>query len=100
MGIYGDSIEFAEGEVIMVRKAYFEHEFQRFRIDEKVGKVCRGRGIVLATGTRDVFPDIKGYAENWPCNLYGFYLSTHRCSINAGVAANKCFFCDGFECSH
>lgn len=100
MGKYGDSIEFAEGEVIMVRKAYFENGFQGSQIDEKGGKVCRGRNIVLATGTRDVFPDIKGYAENWPCNLYGFYLSTHRCSTNAGVAANQWYFCDGFECSH
>ncbi|KAF6220367.1 hypothetical protein HO133_003499 [Letharia lupina] len=66
MGKYGDSIEFAEGEVIMVRKAYFENGFQGSQIDEKGGKVCRGRNIVLATGTRDVFPDIKGYAENWP----------------------------------
>ncbi|OQV05693.1 hypothetical protein CLAIMM_10385 [Cladophialophora immunda] len=39
----------------------------------------QGRTVVLATGARDMLPDIEGYAENWPNNIY------------------HCLFCDGYE---
>lgn len=66
---YGDGIEFAEGEAINVRRAYFEDQYQGFEVEEKDGKVWRGKKMVLAMGARDVFPDIEGYAENWPDNM-------------------------------
>ena len=43
------------------------------------GETWHGRTVVLATGVRDVFPDLPGYAENWPQNIY------------------QCPFCDGHE---
>lgn len=67
---YGDGIEFTEGEAINVRRAYLEDQYQGFEMEEKGGKVWRGRKMVLAMGARDVFPDIEGYAENWPDNMY------------------------------
>ena len=69
---YGDGIEFAQGEAIKVRKACLEDAYQGFEIEEKGGEVWRGRKLVLAMGARDVFPDIEGYAENWPDNMYAF----------------------------
>ena len=43
------------------------------------GETWHGRTVVLATGVKDVFPDLPGYAENWPQNIY------------------QCPFCDGHE---
>ena len=88
---YGDGIEFAEGEAIKVRKADFEDKYQGFEVEEKGGKVWKGRKMVLAMGARDHFPDIEGYAENWPDNMYDFYLSTHCCGTNPGFAVTNAF---------
>ena len=67
---YGYGIHFAEGEAVEVRKASFEDGYQGFEIEARGGEVWRGRKMVLAMGARDVFPDIEGYAENWPNNMY------------------------------
>ena len=67
---YGQGIQFAQGEVIKVRKAVFEDHCQGFEVENKSGEVWRGRKMVLAMGARDAFPDIEGYAENWPDNMY------------------------------
>ena len=67
---YQGGIEFAQGQAIEVRNADFEDVHQGFEIEEKNGQVWRGRKIVLAMGARDVFPDIEGYADNWPDNMY------------------------------
>lgn len=52
---------------------------QGFQLTDSTGKTYEGRKIVLATGSRDIFPDIEGYAENWPHHIY------------------QCLACDGFE---
>ena len=39
---------------------------KEFVAQNEKGKEWRGRTIVLATGVRDIFPDLPGYAENWP----------------------------------
>ena len=46
------------------------------------GQTWQGRSLVLAAGVRDQFPDLQGYAENWPANIY------------------QCPFCDGHERSN
>ena len=69
---YGDGIQFAEGEVIKVCKTHFEDGYHGFEVEEKDGEVWTGRKMVLAMGAKDVFPDIDGYAENWPDNMYVF----------------------------
>ncbi|TKA56766.1 hypothetical protein B0A49_12794 [Cryomyces minteri] len=54
-----------------------------FEVEDSDGSAWKGRKIVLAMGSRDIFPsDIKGYAKNRGRNIY------------------QCLFCDGHERSH
>lgn len=53
--------------------------YDGFEVKDNSGKTYEGRKLILATGSRDVFPDIAGYAENWPSHIY------------------QCLACDGFE---
>ncbi|KAL2046710.1 hypothetical protein ABVK25_011624 [Lepraria finkii] len=78
---YGAGIQFADGEAVRVGKIKLEGA-QGFEVQLRAGKVFKGRKIVLAMGSKDVFPGIEGYAENWPDNIY------------------QCLFCDGRERSH
>lgn len=39
--------------------------YPTFTATDDGGKVWRGRKVILATGVRDVFPEIEGYAECW-----------------------------------
>ncbi|OAL50738.1 FAD/NAD(P)-binding domain-containing protein [Pyrenochaeta sp. DS3sAY3a] len=50
-----------------------------FEVRDEAGAAFQGRKIVLATGTRDLLPDIPGYADNWSSHIY------------------QCLACDGFE---
>lgn len=50
-----------------------------FVATDSSGHTWLGRTVVLATGIRDVFPELEGYAANWPHNIY------------------QCPFCDGHE---
>ncbi|KAH8703163.1 thioredoxin reductase glit [Talaromyces proteolyticus] len=43
------------------------------------GEIWQGRKLVLATGVRDVYPDIDGYEECWADGIF------------------HCLFCDGYE---
>ena len=36
-----------------------------FEATDKDGKLSIGRKVILATGVRDVYPDIKGYEDCW-----------------------------------
>lgn len=66
---YGDGIEFVDAEAVRLAKKELPNAFHGFEIEEKRGMVWVGRKLVLAMGSRDVFPDINGYAENWPQNM-------------------------------
>ena len=33
------------------------------------GEEWKGKTVALATGVKDLFPDLPGYAENWPDNM-------------------------------
>ena len=88
---YGSGIEFAEGEAINVQRVSFEDGYQGFSMEEKGGKVWRGRKMVLAMGARDVFPDIEGYAENWPDNMYVLHLLLCYRGTDADFAATNVF---------
>lgn len=46
------------------------------------GQEWQGRTLILAAGVRDHFPDLEGYKENWPNNIY------------------QCPICDGHERSN
>ncbi|KAF2256046.1 FAD/NAD(P)-binding domain-containing protein [Trematosphaeria pertusa] len=54
-------------------------KYDGFEVTDSAGQTYRGKKLILATGSRDVFPDIPGYAENWPRHIY------------------QCLACDGFE---
>ncbi|KAK2874948.1 hypothetical protein FQN49_001922 [Arthroderma sp. PD_2] len=50
-----------------------------FEATDASGKTWRGRKLVLATGVKDEFPEVSGYADCWPRSIY------------------HCLFCHGFE---
>ena len=57
-------------------------DFSGFNIEDGEGHKYSGRTVILAMGSQDIFPDISGYADNWPRNIY------------------QCPFCDGHERGH
>lgn len=59
-----------------------EHMYNGFVVEDTKGQRWSGRTLVLATGVKDIFPDLPGFAENWPSNIY------------------QCMFCDGHERHH
>jgi thioredoxin reductase len=61
------------------KKVVGEKKWNGFEVRDSEGKTYEGRKLILATGSRDVFPEIEGYAENWPQHIY------------------QCLACDGFE---
>lgn len=72
-GRYEGLVQVVERKVVGVEKGEGEFEVK----DEK-GGTWRGRMVVMAVGSRDVLPELEGYAENW------------------GSRIHQCLFCDGF----
>ena len=70
-----------EATITKIEKTTFG-ELSGFKAEDERGQEYSGRTVILATGSQDVFPDIQGYADNWPCNIY------------------QCPFCDGHERAH
>ncbi|AEO69852.1 uncharacterized protein THITE_2057949 [Thermothielavioides terrestris NRRL 8126] len=70
-----DTIRFEQTSVSAVRRT----DDGRFEATDANGIAWRGRKLVLATGVRDVYPDIPGYDDLWGRGLY------------------HCLFCHGFE---
>lgn len=66
---YGKGIEFAEGEAVHVGKLRLENGNEGVQIKDRQNRLWNGKKLVLAMGSRDVFPNIEGYAENWPDNM-------------------------------
>ena len=66
---YGPGIEFVEGEVIRLGKATLSSGYQGFEAEDKHARRWQSKKLVLAMGSKDIFPDIEGYAENWPDNM-------------------------------
>lgn len=50
-----------------------------FEITSEDGQIWEGKTLVLATGVKDLLPDLDRYEANWPRNIY------------------QCLFCDGWE---
>ncbi|PSN73301.1 FAD/NAD(P)-binding domain-containing protein [Corynespora cassiicola Philippines] len=75
-----DSIWFENVKITQVNKKEVGNEnYNGFEVKDHNGKTFQGRKVILATGCKDVFPDIPGYAENWPSHIY------------------QCLACDGYE---
>ena len=66
---YGTGIKFVEGEVIRLGKATLSDGYQGFEAEDKRARRWQSKKLVLAMGSKDIFPDIDGYAENWPDNM-------------------------------
>ncbi|KAF3931013.1 hypothetical protein ABW20_dc0102155 [Dactylellina cionopaga] len=80
---YGTT-SYADAEIVSARRHQLPqwNNRQGFIVESKNGQSWIGKTLVLSTGVRDVFPDVKGYKENWPRNIY------------------QCLFCDGWERRH
>jgi gliotoxin/aspirochlorine biosynthesis thioredoxin reductase len=74
---YGNTT-FAETRVTKISRQQVGSQ-QHFLASNAEGQQWQGRSVVLAAGVRDQFPDLEGYAENWPNSIY------------------QCPFCDGHE---
>lgn len=46
----------------------------QFEATDAEGKVWTGRKLMLATGVRDVYPDIEGYGDCWARGMYGLII--------------------------
>lgn len=67
---------YADANVVSAEKL---QNGQGFIVKSEDNRTWKGRALMLATGVKDLLPDLKGYAENWPRNIY------------------QCPFCDGWE---
>ena len=83
---YQKTISFEHTKIVSIRKKEIQlhdHDgealYDAFEAEDSSGRVFRGKKMILATGSRDIFPDIEGFAENWGENIY------------------QCLLCDGFE---
>lgn len=72
---YSGTIHFTDTGVTSISRLENKH----FRATDQQGKSWTGRKVVLATGVKDVLPDIPGYSEAWGQNIF------------------HCLFCHGFE---
>lgn len=67
---YGDGrIEFVEGEAVRIAATEISQGHQGFELESRDRGKWHGRKLILAVGSRDIFPDIEGYKENWPDNM-------------------------------
>jgi thioredoxin reductase len=67
-----ETIHFADTKINSVAKM----PSGTFQATDAAGKVWEGRKLVLATGVRDVPPDIKGYGDVWGYSMlvHSFFL--------------------------
>jgi len=72
------TIEFTKAEVVSLEELKTPSQ-QCFKATGSDGATWNGRKIILATGVRDVFPEIEGYAQCWAKAIY------------------HCFVCKGYE---
>jgi thioredoxin reductase len=61
------------------KKALGSAQYSGFEVTDSSGVTYHGRKLILATGSKDIMPDIVGYVENWPSHIY------------------QCLACDGYE---
>jgi thioredoxin reductase len=56
-----------------------EEKYEGFEIRDSQDRTYTGKKLILATGSKDIMPEIPGYKENWPEHIY------------------QCLGCDGYE---
>lgn len=60
-----DTIHFENTEIVSVERIASGH----FAAKDATGRSWVGKKLVLATGSRDVFPDTPGYADCWATGM-------------------------------
>ncbi|KAF1996887.1 FAD/NAD(P)-binding domain-containing protein [Amniculicola lignicola CBS 123094] len=75
-----DSVWFEKATIVSAVKKMIgeKQDYEGFELKDSEGREFWGKKLIVATGSRDVFPDIPGFAENWPSHMY-------------------CLACDGYE---
>lgn len=71
------TVNFLEGKVSKAKKTD-----TGFEVSTENGKRFEARKLIIATGIKDIFPDIKGFAECW------------------GITVLHCPYCHGYEVNH
>ncbi|RZK56628.1 MAG: NAD(P)/FAD-dependent oxidoreductase [Pedobacter sp.] len=71
------TVNFLEGKVNKAKKTD-----KGFKVFTERGKTFEARKLIIATGIKDIFPEIKGFAECW------------------GITVLHCPYCHGYEVKH
>ncbi|KAH8731060.1 hypothetical protein GQ44DRAFT_699270 [Phaeosphaeriaceae sp. PMI808] len=75
-----DTIWFQQSTIThAAKKLIGKEQYDGFEVKDSEGNTYEGRKLILATGSKDILPDIPGYKENWPSHIY------------------QCLACDGYE---
>ncbi|KAJ4403940.1 hypothetical protein N0V91_006242 [Didymella pomorum] len=75
-----ETVWFQQATITHASKTLIGSEkYSGFEIKDSSSNTYLGRKLILATGSKDILPDIPGYRENWPDHVY------------------QCLACDGFE---
>jgi thioredoxin reductase len=74
-----DTVWFQQCTITHAAKALLGDQYSGFEVKDSDGTTYQGRKLILATGSKDIMPDIEGYKENWPEHIY------------------QCLACDGYE---
>ncbi|KAH7414331.1 hypothetical protein DE146DRAFT_639949 [Phaeosphaeria sp. MPI-PUGE-AT-0046c] len=77
-----ESVWFQNSKITHASKKQLDvgkEKYDGFEVKDSNGEKFVGKKIILATGSKDILPDIEGYKENWPSHIY------------------QCLGCDGFE---
>jgi gliotoxin/aspirochlorine biosynthesis thioredoxin reductase len=62
--------DFVEADITMIEKVELDDGLRDgFRVEDANGSSWKGRKLLLAMGSVDIFPEIEGYRENWPQNM-------------------------------
>ncbi|OCL14900.1 FAD/NAD(P)-binding domain-containing protein [Glonium stellatum] len=82
---YG-TVSYEETTILTAKKT----DAGTFEVEDDNGRIWQGKKLILATGVRDIFPAIEGYAECWtkgifPCFFYKGY--EVRDSESSGILA-------------
>jgi thioredoxin reductase len=75
-----DTVWFEQATIThAAKKKLGESQYDGFEVTDGKGQTYEGRKLILATGSKDIYPNMAGYAENWPQHIY------------------QCLACDGYE---
>ena len=62
--------DFIDATIMKVYKENSSHpNHEVFVAEDQQGNRWSGRTLVIATGSKDVFPHLPGFVENWPDNM-------------------------------